>query len=77
MRKQKEMQTKSSAMELGTLIHTFALEPDKFIMADIEPVGGKMGEYIKAYFELEKSGMEKIKIPDLAYQTCSIQTCTQ
>jgi hypothetical protein len=67
MRKQREMQTKSAAMELGTLIHTFALEPDRFIMADIEPVGGKMGEYIKAYFELEKSGMEESKIPDLAY----------
>ena len=67
MRKQREMQTKSAAMELGTLVHTFALEPDRFIMADIEPVGGKMGEYIKAYFELEKSGMEESKIPDLAY----------
>jgi hypothetical protein len=68
MRKQKEMQTKSSAMELGTLIHTFALEPDKFIMADIEPVSGKMGEYIKAYYELERSGMDEKEIPEAAYR---------
>ena len=67
MRKQKEMQIKSAAMELGTLIHTFALEPDRFILADAEPVGGKMGEYIKAYFELEKSGLEESKIPEMAY----------
>jgi len=67
MRKQQEMQTKSGAMQLGTLIHMFTLEPDKFIMADVEPVGGKMGEYIKAYFELEKGGMEESKIADLAY----------
>ena len=68
MRKQQEMQTKSGAMQLGTLIHNFTLEPDKFIMADVEPVGGKMGEYIKAYFELEKVGTPEDKIPDMAYQ---------
>ena len=68
MRKQREMQTKSAAMELGTLIHTFALEPDRFIMADIEPVGGKMGEYIKAYFQIEQSGsIPEDEIPALAY----------
>ena len=68
MRKQQEMQTKSGAMQLGTLIHNFTLEPDKFIMADVEPVGGKMGEYIKAYFELEKVGTPEDQIPDMAYQ---------
>jgi hypothetical protein len=67
MRKQKEMQTKSAAMELGTLIHKFTLEPDEFIIADVEPVTGKMGEYIQAYFELEKSGVDKDKIADMAY----------
>jgi len=67
MRKEREMQTKSAALELGTLIHKFTLEPEKFIIADVEPVGGKMGEYIKAYFELEKSGLEKSKIPEMAY----------
>ncbi len=56
MRKRHEMQTRSASMELGTLIHKFTFEPDEFIMADVEPVGGKMGEYIKAYFELEKTG---------------------
>lgn len=55
-------------MELGTLIHTFALEPDRFILVDIEPVGGKMGEYIRAYYELEKSGMDEKEIPDAAYR---------
>jgi hypothetical protein len=68
MRKQHEMQTKSAAMELGTLIHKFTLEPDEFIMADVEPIGGKMGEYIKAYFELEKSGTPEDQIPQMAYQ---------
>ena len=68
MRKQQEMQTKSGAMQLGTLIHKFTLEPDEFIMADVEPVGGKMGEYIKAYFELEKTGTPEDKIPAMAYQ---------
>ena len=68
MRKQHEMQTKSAAMELGTLIHKFTLEPDEFIMADVEPIGGKMGEYIQAYFELEKSGTPEEKIPQMAYQ---------
>ncbi len=68
MRKQHEMQTKSGAMQLGTLIHNFTLEPDKFIMADVEPVGGKMGEYIKAYFELEKVGTPEDQIPAMAYQ---------
>ncbi len=34
MRKQREMQTKSAAMELGTLIHKFTLEPETFIIAD-------------------------------------------
>ena len=68
MRKQQELQTKSAAMELGTLIHKFTLEPDKFIMADVEPVSGKMGEYIKAYFELEKVNTPEDKIPDMAYQ---------
>ena len=67
MRKQQEMQSKSGAMQLGTLIHMFTLEPEKFIMADIEPVSGKMGEYIKAYFELEKSGIPEDKIPETAY----------
>tara|TARA_B100001093_G_scaffold514357_1_gene588218 strand:+ start:238 stop:1218 length:981 start_codon:yes stop_codon:yes gene_type:complete len=67
MRKQQEMQTKSAAMELGTLIHKFTLEPDKFIIADVEPVTGKMGEYIQAYFELEKSGVEEDKIAEMAY----------
>jgi len=67
MRKQKEMQTKSAAMELGTLIHKFTLEPDEFIIADVEPVTGKMGEYIQAYFELEKSGVDKDKIAEMAY----------
>lgn len=67
MRKEREMQTKSAALELGTLIHKFTLEPDSFIIADVEPVSGKMGEYIKAYFELEKGGMEEDKIPELAY----------
>ena len=68
MRKQHEMQTKSGSMQLGTLIHNFTLEPDKFIMADVEPVGGKMGEYIKAYFELEKVNTPEDKIADMAYQ---------
>jgi hypothetical protein len=36
-------------------------------MADIEPITGKMGEYIKAYFELEKSGIPEDKIPETAY----------
>jgi len=67
MRKQQEMQTKSGAMQLGTLIHQFTLEPENFVMADVEPVGGKMGEYIKAYFELEKSGIPEDKIADTAY----------
>ena len=68
MRKQQEMQTKSGAMQLGTLIHKYTLEPDEFIMADVEPVSGKMGEYIKAYFELEKVNTPEDKIPDMAYQ---------
>lgn len=68
MRKQQEMQTKSGAMQLGTLIHQFTLEPENFVMADVEPVGGKMGEYIKAYFELEKSGIPEDKISDTAYR---------
>ena len=43
MRKQHEINTKkSAAMELGSLIHGFALEPENYIMADIAPVGGKM-----------------------------------
>ena len=37
MRKEREMQTKTAAMELGTLIHKFTLEPDEFIIADVEP----------------------------------------
>ena len=69
MRKEKEMQTKSAALELGTLIHKFTLEPDKFIIADVAPVGGKMGEYIKAYFELEKSGLAEDSIATMAYNT--------
>jgi len=68
MRKQQEMRTKSAAMELGTLIHKFTLEPDSFIVADVEPVGGKMGEYIKAYFELEKVGTPEDQISNMAYQ---------
>ena len=68
MRKQHEMQTKSGALQLGTLIHNFTLEPDKFIMSDVEPVGGKMGEYIKAYFELEKIGTPEDQIAPMAYQ---------
>ena len=68
MRKQHEMQTKSGSLQLGTLIHNFTLEPDKFIMSDVEPVGGKMGEYIKDYFELEKGGTPAETIPDMAYQ---------
>ena len=69
MRKQHEINTqKSAAMELGSLIHGFALEPEKYVMADIAPVGGKMGEYIKAYFELEKVGTPEDKIADMAYQ---------
>ena len=69
MRKQHEMQTKSGAMQLGTLIHKFTLEPDKFIIADVQPVGGKMGEYIKTYFELEKSGLNEESIASMAYNT--------
>ena len=68
MRKRQEIQAKSAAMELGTLIHKFTLEPDTFIMADVEPVGGKMGEYIKAYHELEKVGTPEDKISQMAYQ---------
>ncbi len=69
MRKQHEMASKkSAAMELGSLIHGFALEPDKYIMADVEPVGGKMGEYIKAYFQLEKVGTPEDKLSEMAYQ---------
>ena len=69
MRKQHEINTqKSAAMELGYLIHGFALEPEKYVMADIAPVGGKMGEYIRAYFELEKVGTPEDKIADMAYQ---------
>ena len=68
LRKRKDMQTKSGAMELGSLIHMFTLEPDSFIIADVEPVGGKMGEYIKAYYELERSNTPEDKIPDLAYK---------
>jgi len=67
MRKQREMQTKSAAMELGTLIHKFTLEPDDFIIADVEPVNGKMGEYIKTYFELEKAGLEEEQVAAMAY----------
>ena len=69
MRKEREMQTKSAALELGTLIHKFTLEPDKFIIADVAPVGGKMGEYIKTYFELEKSGLNEESIATMAYNT--------
>jgi hypothetical protein len=68
MRKRHEMQTKSPAMELGTLIHKFTFEPDKFIVSNVEPVGGKMGEYIKAYHELEKIGTPEDRISDMAYQ---------
>lgn len=68
MRKQREMQTKSAALELGTLIHKFTLEPDQFIIADVEPVTGKMGKYIEAYFELEKVNTPEDKIADMAYQ---------
>jgi len=68
MRKQREMQTKSAALELGTLIHKFALEPDEFIIANVEPVTGKMGEYIQAYFELEKTGLtDEEQIAEMAY----------
>ena len=68
MRKQREMQTKSAALELGTLIHKFALEPDEFIIANVEPVTGKMGEYIQAYFELEKTGLtDEKQIAEMAY----------
>lgn len=69
MRKQHEMSTKkSAAMELGSLIHGFALEPDKYIMAEVAPVGGKMGEYIKAYFQLEKVGTPEERIAEMAYE---------
>ena len=69
MRKQHEIATKkSAAMELGSLIHGFALEPDKYIMADVTPVGGKMGEYIKAYFQLEKVGTPEDRIAEMAYE---------
>ena len=69
MRKQHELSSKkSAAMELGSLIHGFALEPDKYIMADVAPVGGKMGEYIKAYFQLEKVGTPEDRIPEMAYE---------
>ena len=68
MRKRQEMQTKTAAMELGTLIHKYTLERETFIIADVPPVSGKMGEYIKAYHELEKVGTPEDKIPDMAYQ---------
>jgi len=69
MRKQHEVNTKkSAAMELGSLIHGFALEPDKYIMADIAPVTGKMGEYIKAYFQLEKVGTPEDRLSSMAYE---------
>ena len=71
MRKQQEMQSKSGAMQLGTLIHQFTLEPENFVMADIEPVSGKMGDYIRAYFELEKSGTPEDKIADIAYSAAA------
>ena len=69
MRKQHEINTKkSAAMELGSLIHGFALEPENYIMADIAPVGGKMGEYIKAYFQLEKVGTPEDRLSSMAYE---------
>ena len=67
MRKEQEMKTKSAAMELGTLIHNFTLEPESYIMADVEPVGGKMGDYIRAYFELEKAGIKGESLTSMAY----------
>ena len=68
MRKRQEMQTKSAALELGTLIHKYILEQDSFIIADVTPVSGKMGQYIKAYVELEKVGTPEDRIADMAYQ---------
>ena len=68
MRKRQEIQTRSASMELGTLIHKYMLERDEFIIADVEPVSGKMGQYIKAHVELEKVGTPEDRIADMAYQ---------
>lgn len=40
-------QKETTSLERGTLLHTYILEPEKFIVADIEPVGGMMGEFIR------------------------------
>lgn len=40
-------QKETTSLERGTLLHTYILEPEKFIVADVEPVGGMMGDFIK------------------------------
>jgi len=54
MKKQGQMNKSSKALELGTLIHRWNLEPELFALADVEPVTGKMGKYIQAMSELTK-----------------------
>ncbi len=45
-----------SHFELGTLIHCAILEPDLFVVADIDKPGGMMGKFIDVYVEC---GMNK------------------
>lgn len=54
MKKQGKMHKSSKALELGTLIHRWNLEPEMFALADVEPVTAKMGKYIQAMSELTK-----------------------
>ncbi len=47
----------SLSLERGTLLHMAILEPNKFIVSDVEPVGGMMGKFIEL---LAKHPNEKI-----------------
>lgn len=46
-------QKESLSLERGSLLHLYILEPDKFVVSDVVPITGMMGNFIK---EVYKSG---------------------
>lgn len=63
--KEKKIQKlETSSLELGTLIHMAILEPDLFVVADIDKPGGLMGKFIDVYVECgmnKEAGIEAYK----------------
>lgn len=62
----------SLSLSRGSLLHTYILEPEKFIVEDVEPISGMMGNFVKKLSEL-KNNNNSVEFSSLSEEEMKLQ----